>query len=264
MILNATNLNPNAFEFFGFSVKWYGLAYAIAFLLAYYLLVYLTKKEHSEKMTPKFWDGFLLYAILGIILGGRLGYVLFYNFPQYLANPLEIFAVWKGGMSFHGGGLGLLTGAYLFSKKENVKFFNLADYLMLAAPIGLFFGRIANFINQELYGKFTDGSWGVIFNGETNPRYPTQLFEAFFEGIVLFIVMLVLYKKTNVMKKHGMMTGIFFILYAIFRSSVEFFRLPDVQLGYLLGTNWLTMGMVLCIPMLLIGIGLVWMSGGKK
>ncbi len=263
MIFNASNFNSTAFEIFGFSIKWYGLAYMLAFIGALYLITYITKKENNKKFNKKFWDEFLFYVVAGIVIGGRLGYVLFYNLPHYIYNPLDILAVWNGGMSFHGGGLGMLGAALLFSKKQKVSFWQLSDYLMIVAPIGLFLGRIANFVNQELYGKFTNGKWGVIFNNEEFPRHPTQLYEAFLEGIVLFIAMLFLYKKTNVMKKHGMLTGIFFILYGVLRTVVELFRLPDTQLGYLFGTNWLTMGMVLCFAMVFVGSGIIYYSNKK-
>ena len=199
----------------------------------------------------------LLCAMIGVIVGGRLGYVLFYNFEMYAANPLAIFDFSRGGMSFHGGFVGAVIAGVVASRLIKMPFLSLVDLAMIGVPIGLFFGRCANFVNGELWGAPTDLPWGVVFGGAAGmePRHPSQLYEAFFEGIVLFVLLFVLSRKQPPFPR-GTYTGVFMIGYGICRFMVEFIREPDVQLGYLWG-GWLTMGQVLSVPLILIGIGLV-------
>lgn len=257
-------INPVAFSVFGLPVRWYALAYIAGFVIGFYLFKYLTSKNDSEiSLDKKQLDDLLTYVIFGVIIGGRLGYVLFYNFPLFIAHPLEIFAVWHGGMSFHGGLLGVIGATFLFahnhklSGKSYVKnSFKLLDLMAVLAPIGLFFGRIANFINMEVMGRATNSPLGIVFNGMYEypyPRHASPLYEAFFEGIILFIIMWLLYNKTKLRRHPGALGGMMCALYAIFRIFCEQFRQPDAQIGFL--TSWgLTMGQMLSGLMFVIGI----------
>ena len=196
---------------------------------------------------------FFTYAVFSIIIGGRLGYVLFYNPIFYLKNFLSIFKVWNGGMSFHGGLIGVLIGAYFLCKKYNINYFSFCDLLSIVSPIGLFLGRIANFINMELYGRVTNSKFAVIYSNVDNlPRHPSQLYEAFLEGFLLFIILFLLEIYTDIKKNKGLSSLLFLILYGIFRFIVEFFREPDSQIGYIL--NYFTMGQIISIPFIFIGI----------
>jgi len=254
-------ISPVAFDIFGLPIRWYALAYITAFVVGYFLMKKLTTKKDSEiVLSKKQLDDFLSYFILGVIIGGRLGYVLFYNLPFFLHYPLEIFAVWHGGMSFHGGFIGMMIATFLFVK--NNKFqensflknsFKIFDILTVLAPIGLGLGRIANFINMEVMGRATDSPLGVVFVGQTDvPRHPSPLYEATLEGFVLFIIMWLLYKKTNLPKHTGALSGLFCIFYAVFRIFCEQFRQPDEQIGFL--TSWgLTMGQLLSGIMFIFG-----------
>lgn len=251
-------ISPVAFSFFGLNVRWYALAYIAAFVIGYYLVRYMMRRGDSEiKLNKKQLDDLLTVVILGVILGGRLGYVLFYNLPFFLAHPLEIFAVWHGGMSFHGGLLGVIVAVFLFASrlKKNDKSvaydgtyktaFKILDIMAVVAPIGLFFGRIANFINMEVMGRPTTVPWAVVFAGAPDvPRHPSPLYEAGTEGILLFIIMFCLYRYTRLRAHPGALGGILAMTYAIFRIFCEQFRAPDVQIGFL--TSWgLTMGQLL-------------------
>jgi phosphatidylglycerol:prolipoprotein diacylglycerol transferase len=255
-------INPVAFSVFGLSIRWYALAYIAGFVLGYYLLKYLTGKTDAQiHFSKKQYDDILTYIVLGVILGGRLGYVLFYNFSYFVSHPLEIFAVWNGGMSFHGGLIGVIIAMFLFAGTRNFSDkswwrngLRILDVLAVAAPIGLCLGRIANFINMEVMGRATNSPFGVIFVGHTNvPRHPSPLYEAALEGVVLFIIMWLLYTKTNLKKYPGAIGGLLCIFYAIFRIFCEQFRQPDAQIGFL--TSWgLTMGQMLSGLMLIIGV----------
>jgi phosphatidylglycerol:prolipoprotein diacylglycerol transferase len=199
-------------------------------------------------------DDFVLWAALGVVIGGRIGYVLFYNFSFYISNPLEIPAVWDGGMSFHGGILGTTVAMILFAKKRGIPVWSMFDTIAAGVPIGLGVVRIANFINSELWGRVSDVSWAVYFpNGGPLPRHPSQLYEAALEGFVLFFVLALLIWKGNKLKAPGFIAGAFVAGYGLSRILVEFFREPDAQLGYLVG-GWMTMGMVLSVPMVLLGV----------
>ncbi|AZL16464.1 prolipoprotein diacylglyceryl transferase [Rickettsiales endosymbiont of Stachyamoeba lipophora] len=246
------NINPVLFAFGPLEIKYYGLAYALGMLIGIELIkrVY----NHNFKITPKELDTLLVYIIFGVIIGGRMGYICFYQPEKFLS--LELFYIWKGGMSFHGGLGGVIAAIYLFAKKFKYNFLNITDHLSMVTPIGLFLGRIANFINGELFGRVTDRSWGVVFQyGGNIPRHPSQLYEAFFEGVVLFAVLNLLYFKTNISQYAGRLSGVFLLGYGVFRLLVENFREPDFQLGLLFGS--LTMGQILSIPMILFGIILI-------
>ena len=214
------NLNPTAFEVFGFEIKWYGISYALGIILALCLCKLLSKKYNKVK--EKVFDDILVWVALGIIIGGRIGYVIFYNFDYYISNIFDIFKVWQGGMSFHGGLLGIIVASILFAKKNNQNPFLYMDQIALVAPIGIFFGRIANFINSELYGVPTDVPWSVTFiQIDTLSRHPSQLYEAVLEGIILFVI-LVYFRKKDYLKKPGLISALFLIIYSfIHTSSVE-------------------------------------------
>lgn len=248
--------NTNAINLGFISIKWYSLAYVFGLIFAWKLIKYFNTKYNLKLYTEKegekeFCDDFFLYGVLGIILGGRIIYVLFYHFFYYLNNPFEIFALWHGGMSFHGGFIGVLVGSFLLCKKHKINFFSFTDVLAVVVPIGLFLGRIANFINQELYGRATNGNWGVIFPSADNIlRHPSQLYEALLEGAILFIIMLLLIKKYQ-FKWRKLNSSVFLIFYGSFRIFVEFFREPDVQIGYIF--NHITMGQILSLPLVFAG-----------
>ena len=242
------NFDPIAFQVFSFEIRWYSLAYIAGILLGW---LYCKKKIIKDKVLFNLFDDFITYLIIGIILGGRLGYALFYNLNYYLENPIEIFMVWNGGMSFHGGLIGVIIASLLFSKKHNMSQFIFLDLVSLTAPIGIFFGRIANFINSELYGRPTDVPWSVKFIIIDNiKRHPSQLYEAIFEGIILFLL-LGHFNKKGYLKNPGQISGLFLIFYSSFRFMVEFFRSPDPQLGYIFLN--LTLGQVLSIIFLILG-----------
>ena len=267
-------IDPVAFSIFGLPIRWYALAYIVGFVIGFYLFRYLTKKPDDEIcFSNKQMDDFLTYIVLGVILGGRIGYVLFYNLPYFMERPLEIFALWHGGMSFHGGLLGVILATMLFvhrNKFPDKSFTNntlrILDVLSVVVPIGLGLGRIANFINMEVMGRATNSPLGVIFNGVSGyeyPRHPSPLYEAFFEGLLLFIIMWLIYTKTKIKTKPGATGGILCILYAIFRIFCECFRQPDAQIGFL--TSWgLTMGQMLSFVMLFVGTGVLWYAIKKK
>ena len=242
------NFDPVAFQIMSFEIRWYSLAYILGIVFGWLLCkkIFIQKSDIREK-----FDDFLTYLIIGIIVGGRLGYVIFYNFDYYISNIFDIFKVWQGGMSFHGGLLGIIIASVLFAKKNNQNPLLYMDQVALVAPIGIFFGRIANFINSELYGIPTDVSWSVKFIQIDNlSRHPSQLYEAVLEGIILFFI-LIYFRKKDYLKKPGLISGLFLIFYSIFRFFVEFFRVPDEHLGYLIFD--LSMGQVISVIFLIIG-----------
>ena len=244
-------ISPEIIKIGPLSIRWYGLMYLIGFICSY-LIVKREIKRRGLQVEKDFLENLYFYLILGLLLGARLGYVLFYNLPHYLKHPLEVFAIWQGGMSFHGGLIGVILSALFFTKAKKFDFFTLTDMLVLTAPIGLGLGRIGNFINGELYGRITDVPWAMIFpDGGPLPRHPSQLYEAFLEGFVLFVALWFLKDKFS---KSGILSSIFLILYGIFRFFVEFFREPDPQIGYILGL--FTMGQILCSIMILSGLAL--------
>ncbi|MEO7220958.1 MAG: prolipoprotein diacylglyceryl transferase, partial [Devosia sp.] len=253
-----------AFELGPLVIRWYALGYlAGVFGGAWYATTLLSREHLWANNRPPFpskaiWD-FAFWAIVGIVLGGRVGYVLFYNLPFYAANPGQIIALWDGGMSYHGGMAGLMIAMAIFVRRYNGSLPSSFDLLGAIATIGLFFGRVANFVNAELYGAPTSLPWGIIFPTDPDqvPRHPTQLYEAALEGLFLFFLVMLGTRHLAWLKRPGLTAGIFGIGYALSRILVEFWRLPDIQLGYLLGTGWLTMGMVLSLPILTAGIALV-------
>ena len=245
------NINPVMLEFFSIKLYWYGFMYALSFIIIDYLVITASKKRKivlNENQAEKF----TLTVLVAAIIGGRLGYVFFYDFTFYLPNLRNIFFLWEGGMSFHGGLIGAILGSLFIAKKNELDFFDITDIIALYAPIGLFFGRVGNFINSELYGVQTSGTWGVIFPAVDNyPRHPSMLYEAFLEGIVLYIILMSINNKKV---KSGIISGYFLLLYGSFRFIVEFVRLPDAHIGYIY-YDWVTMGQLLTVPML--GFGLI-------
>lgn len=257
--MRVPEFDPVILAFGPLAIRWYSLAYIFGILFTLLWLKRCNKK--TPLLSEAAYDSWLTWAVLSIILGGRIGYVIFYNFSYFLTNPLEIFAFWHGGMSFHGGLLGSILGMWLFCRKHKVNFLRLTDMLVVAAPVGIFFGRIANFINLELYGRVTDSRFGMIFPGAGDlPRHPSQLYEAGLEGILTFLIMICLYSFTSAPKTPGRLSGIFLMLYGSFRIFIENFRQPDEQIGFLF--NYLTLGQILSIPLIILGI-FVSLSAGK-
>jgi phosphatidylglycerol:prolipoprotein diacylglycerol transferase len=245
------NFNPIAFSLGPISIHWYALAYIVGILGGYLHLKRINKLKPIV-FSQKSFDDIILFSVLGIVFGGRIGYVFFYNFKKFLTDPIFLFQTWNGGMSFHGGVIGLIIAIYFLCKKHNLNFLRSLDLITCVAPIGLFLGRLANFVNAELYGRPTDIAWGVIFpNSDGIARHPSQLYEAFCEGIILFCIMNLLLQNKNVRSSPGKLGGIFLIFYSCFRIIIEFFREPDFQIGFLL--DFFTLGQLLSLPMLLIG-----------
>ncbi len=244
------NLDPILFDFGFMAIRWYSLAYIFGILLGWWLGKKIILKKFNKFNVEEF-DNLISYLIISIILGGRIGYVLFYDFGYYFSNPLDIIKIWEGGMSFHGALIGVILGTYFFSLKKEIDVFTLLDVIACVAPIGIFFGRIANFINGELVGKTTEVYWGIVFPKIDNfTRHPSQLYEAFLEGLVLFAIL-----NFMLLRKHyqvGTCSYLFLIFYGCFRIIAEFFREPDKQIGYLF--NLLSMGTMLSIFMMIAGI----------
>ena len=242
------NFDPVAFQIMSFEIRWYSLAYILGIVIGWSLCkkVFIKDSDINEK-----FDDYIAYLIIGVILGGRLGYVIFYNSSYYLDNIFDIFKIWQGGMSFHGGLLGVIISSFFFAKKNNQNPFSYLDQVSLVAPIGIFFGRLANFINSELYGITTDIPWSVVFIKVDNlSRHPSQLYEAILEGIILFLVLIYFIKK-DYLRKPGLISALFLIFYSLFRFFIEFFRVPDEQLGYLVLN--LTMGQIISLVFVTIG-----------
>jgi phosphatidylglycerol:prolipoprotein diacylglycerol transferase len=253
------NFDPVAFQIMSFEIRWYSLAYILGIIIGWILCKKILIKNLD--INQKF-DDYITYLIIGIIIGGRLGYVLFYNFNYYINNIVDIFKIWQGGMSFHGGLLGIIVASILFAKKNNQDLFVYTDLVSLVAPIGIFFGRLANFINSELYGKVTEVPWAVTFVQVDNlSRHPSQLYEAFFEGIILFILLLY-FRNKNFLAKPGMISGLFLIFYSVFRFCIEFFRVPDEQIGYLIFN--LSMGQIISLVFIMIGTIVFYIKNENK
>ncbi|MGE0753760.1 MAG: prolipoprotein diacylglyceryl transferase [Alphaproteobacteria bacterium] len=252
-MLTFPSIDPVALSLGPLAIRWYSLAYIGGILLGWWVLI----REHDRRpitgLDRKALDDTVMWAVLGIILGGRLGYVLFYKPAYYLSHPIEAFYIWEGGMSFHGGLIGVIVAFWLFSRKHGVRFLELMDVIASAVPIGLFFGRVANFINGELFGRITDSPLGMVFpHGGPEPRHPSQLYEAALEGILLFVVLQLVLKFTRARDKIGLIAGLFLIGYSLARMTAEYFREPDAYLGFIVGE--ITMGQLLCLPMLAIGL----------
>ncbi|MGE4298987.1 MAG: prolipoprotein diacylglyceryl transferase [Desulfovibrionaceae bacterium] len=253
-------IDPVALSIGPLAIHWYGLMYMIGFATAWLLGRHRARKPGSG-WTPQQVDDCITYCIAGLILGARFGYVLFYDLPVFLAHPLDIFAIWKGGMSFHGGLIGIIVCLLLFARKTGKNFFQIGDFLVPLAPPGLLAGRLGNFINGELWGRFTDLPWGMVFpGGGIYPRHPSQLYEALLEGVTLFCI---LWWYTARPRPTMAASGLFLFCYGLFRFTVEFARQPDIQLGFI-AFGWLTMGQLLCLPMFLAGIALFALAHAKK
>lgn len=252
-------IDPVLVDIGPFPIRWYALAYVAGIVLGWFYMKRLCAADRLwgavRHPTPISVDDLVVYVALGIVLGGRLGYVLFYNFSYYVSHPLEIVAAWNGGMAFHGGLIGTAIGMWIFARRAGVGFLSVADGVAAVVPIGLFLGRIANFIKPELWGRETDVPWAMVFPGAgPDPRHPSQLYEAGLEGIGLFVLLAVAI-RLGALKRPGLSTGLFTAGYALARIVSEFFRQPDAQLGFLFGGA--TMGMLLSLPLLAIGLGLV-------
>ena len=253
------NFDPVAFQIMSFEIRWYSLAYILGIVIGWVLCkkIFIKNSGISEK-----FDDYISYLIIGIILGGRIGYIVFYNFSYYLDNFLDIFKIWQGGMSFHGGLLGIIISSYIFAKKNNQNPFFYLDQVSLVAPVGIFFGRLANFINSELYGKASDVPWSVIFIKVDNlSRHPSQLYEATLEGLILFLILIYFINK-DYLNKPGLISGLFLIFYSLFRFFIEFFRVPDEQIGYLILN--LTMGQIISLVFASIGITIFYLKNENK
>ena len=253
------NFDPAAFQIMSFEIRWYSLAYIAGIIIGWLLCkkILIQKSDINEK-----FDDYITYLVIGMIIGGRLGYIIFYNFSYYINNFFDIFKVWEGGMSFHGGLIGIIIASILFSKKHNQDSFLYIDLVSLVAPIGIFFGRLANFINSELYGTPTDIPWAVTFIQVDNlSRHPSQLYEAILEGIILFII-LMYFKNKDYLKKPGLISGLFLIFYSLFRFFIEFVRVPDEQLGHLIFE--LSMGQIISLIFFVIGIILFYLKNENK
>ncbi len=254
-------IDPVLIQLGPFAIRWYAIAYIAGIFVAWWYARRLVANPAlwgapGAPLQPGDLDDFVVWAAVGVVAGGRTGYVLFYDLPHYLAQPADIFQVWHGGMSFHGGFLGVMLAMGLFARSRAIPFWSMVDTIAPAVPFGLFFGRLANFINGELYGRVTDVPWAIVFPGGGDlPRHPSQLYEAALEGVVLFLVMRFATHRAHKLATRAFVSGVFCTGYGLARTFVEFFRQPDIQIGYLAGG--LTMGMLLSIPMILFGIGLM-------
>ncbi len=253
------NFDPVAIQIFSIEIRWYSLAYIFGILIGW---LYCKKILIKDKNISKLFDDLISYLIIGIILGGRLGYVIFYNLKYFSSNPIEILMIWQGGMSFHGGLLGVLASTIIYAKKHNVNKFIFLDLIAGSAPIGIFLGRIANFVNSELYGRETNILWSVIFTKIDNiTRHPSQIYEALLEGVILFFILFFFIKK-NYLLKPGLISSLFLIFYSLFRFLVEFFRVPDEQVG-LIYLN-LTIGQIISLIFLSFGFYLFFIKKNEN
>jgi len=250
-------INPVALSLGPFVVRWYALAYIAGLVIGWRYCLWIASQPPRVARREDI-DDFLMWATLGVILGGRTGYVLFYRPEFYFANPSEILKLWHGGMSFHGGALGVLVAIWLFTRQRKMNYLAFADIIAPAVPIGLFFGRIANFINDELWGRVTDVPWAMVFPSDPAhlPRHPSQLYEATLEGLVLFAILFFVMRKTDARQRPGTLSGTFLIGYGVARIIGECFRQPDANLGFIFWS--VTMGQILSVPVLLFGISLLW------
>ncbi len=256
------SIDPVIFSLGFLDIRWYSLSYIFGLLIGLIIIKNVNNKRGKLILDHQL-DSFFIFSVFGIILGGRIGYVFFYQIDLLIKDPIYIFKIWYGGMSFHGGLLGIIISTFIFAKLNKINFLYLSDLISIVAPIGLFFGRIANFINTELIGRPTDFYISVIYPSIDNkPRHPSQLYEAFFEGIVLFVILnLYFFRKKN-FTAFGKTSGYFLILYGSFRFCIEFLREPDTHIG--LFFNYITMGQILCLPLLIFGIMLIKYNGYKK
>lgn len=256
-------VGPVAIDLGFFQIRWYSLGYLAGILLGYWLLLRLLARPGAP-MSREHADDMILYATLGIILGGRIGYILFYQ-PSILQNPIDIFKLWEGGMSLHGGTLGTIFAIWLLARKHKLSFLRVCDYIACVIPFGLFLVRLANFVNDELWGRVTDVPWAIVFpNGGDLPRHPSQLYEAALEGLLMAAILWPLFWKTQARYKPGFLFGMAALIYGISRFIVEFFREPDQQLQWLAQSSGLSMGQWLTIPMILVGLILVLTAGARR
>ena len=260
-MLNYPLIDPVAFSLGPLSVHWYGIAYLLSFIGVWRLALTQAKNPWSPVSKDQVED-LIFYGALGVIFGGRFGYVFFYQFPRFLDDPIWLFKIWEGGMSFHGGLLGVIVALLVFSRRKGIPLLKLGDFVAPLAPIGLFLGRIGNFIGQELWGRPTEGWWAMVFPKDPLqlPRHPSQLYEAFLEGLVIFVVLIWLARRP---RPAGMLSGLFLVMYGSFRFLVEFAREPDSHLQDLF-LGWVTRGQVLCLPMILIGAVILYFSFKAK
>ncbi|MBL1458750.1 MAG: prolipoprotein diacylglyceryl transferase [Methylophaga sp.] len=251
--MNYPQIDPVALELGPLAIHWYGLMYLFGFVAAW-MLARSRANDHGWEKSQV--EDLLFYGAIGVIIGGRIGYALFYDLPNVINNPLNLFKVWQGGMSFHGGLLGVLLAIWLFGRKTNRSFFEISDFVAPLVPLGLFFGRIGNFINGELWGRVSDVPWAMVFpTGGPLARHPSQLYQAMLEGLLLFIILWWFSAKT---RPRAAVSGLFLLGYGGFRFIAEFFRVPDPQYGYL-AFDWFTMGQLLCVPMVIAGlIMMIW------
>jgi phosphatidylglycerol:prolipoprotein diacylglycerol transferase len=248
-------LSPVALQIGPLALRWYSLAYIVGILAGWWLLLKMVKRPGSP-MTAKHVDDLISWCTVGVILGGRLGYVIFYNPAQYVADPLAALKLWEGGMSFHGGLTGVIVAILLYARSKGLSALRILDYVAVVTPIGLLLGRFANFVNGELWGRATDGSWGIIFpDAGPEPRHPSQLYEALTEGLLLLVVLSLLFWGSNARMKPGLLGGVFITGYGLSRFLIEFLREPDAQLGVL--STGLTMGQMLSLPMIFFGLWLL-------
>jgi phosphatidylglycerol:prolipoprotein diacylglycerol transferase len=267
-MLTYPEISPVAIELGPLIIRWYSLAYMVGIVFGWWLISHVSRhgtglQNPRQIISKEQLSDLAAVGVIGIILGGRIGYSLFYNFDYYSQNPLEIFMIWHGGMSFHGGAIGIILTTLMYCRRKNINFLAITDVMACATPLGLMLGRITNFINGELYGRVTTSSLGMVFpTGDPLPRHPSQLYQAFGEGFLLLVIMLTLLFFTKSRERVGLLSGIFLSGYAVFRFAAEFFREPDPQLGFIY--QWLTMGQLLCLPMLLLGTWLIATSRLRK
>ncbi len=257
-MLQYPDIDPIAFSIGSFSVHWYGIMYLLAFISAWLVAMYRAKQP-GALITKAQVENLITYGAFGVILGGRFGYVIFYNFDYWLTDPLWLFRVWEGGMSFHGGLIGVIVAMLIYAKRIDRPFIGLMDFVAPMVPLGLGFGRLGNFIGQELWGRITDVPWAVVFPKAMDPegvgRHPSQLYQAGLEGLLLFVIIFWFSAKP---RPRGAVSGLFLVAYAIFRFAIEFVREPDRGVALI---GWMTRGQLLCVPMFLLGIGLLVYAG---
>lgn len=262
------DISPIALQVGPLAIHWYGLGYVVGILFAWWYAKRLVTNDRlwngASPIRPEDIDDFVIWAAAGVVLGGRIGYILFYDLGRYLQNPFDIVALWQGGMSFHGGLAGVTVAMILFARRRGFSPWSLFDVIAAGVPVGLGLVRVTNFVNSELWGRTTDVPWAFVFpNGGPDPRHPSQLYEAFLEGLVLLAVLRLLTHSALRLRTPGFVAGAFIAGYGAARIFVEFFREPDAHIGYLAG-NWLTMGMILSLPMVLIGLWAMWRAGSAS